>query len=192
MPEGNKINNENNEIKPVEAAPKDSDSVSQSGEVANQSEMVEQLRAELEKSVRERDEYLDGWKRVKADFINYKKEESSRLGEIIRFSNEDLIRDIIPVLDSFELGLASLEKVGQADKGIYMIKGQLEDILRHRGLEKIKVVPGEVFNPRYHESVGVVEVKDTSLVSGTVAEEVETGYVYQGKVLRPARVRLVK
>jgi len=180
MSEENNVNNENNEIKPGEAAPKDSE--------------FEKLEAELEKSIRERDEYLDGWKRVKADFINYKKEELARLEEIVKFGSEDVIRDLIPVLDSFELGLASLEKAGPVEKGVYMIKGQLEDVLRRRGLEKIKVTPGEVFNPVYHESVGTVEanISTASYQSGTVAEEVETGYVLQSKVLRPARVRLVK
>ncbi len=154
---------------------------------------ADQLKADLDKAARERDEYLDGWKRTKADFINYKKEEFARLEEVIKFGSEDVIRDLIPVLDSFELGLASLEKAGPVEKGVYMIKGQLEDVLKRRGLEKIKVISGEAFNPSYHESVGTAEIDPPlSYQSGSVAEEVETGYVFQGKVLRPARVKLAK
>ncbi len=151
-----------------------------------------ELKSELDKAIRERDEYLDGWKRAKADFINYKKDEFARLNEMARFANEDVIRDLVPVLDSFELGLAALEKAGPVEKGVYMIKGQLEDTLKRRGLEKMKILPGDAFNPSFHESVGVVEIKDTPLAAGTIAEEVESGYLFQGKVLRPGRVKLVK
>jgi len=179
MLEENNINKENNYIDPEKTLTEGFE--------------VETLKSELEKVVKEKDEYLDGWKRAKAEFINYKKEESARLGEVIKFGSEDVIRDIVTVLDSFELGLASLEKAGPVEKGIYMIKGQLEDVLKRRGLEKVTVTPGEDFNPNYHESVGLMEVSlDKSYKSGSVAEEVETGYILNGKVLRVARVRLVK
>ena len=66
------------------------------------------LQEELEKISKERDEYLDGWRRSKADLINYKKEELKRLEEMAKFGNEEVIRDLISVLDSFELALVTL------------------------------------------------------------------------------------
>ncbi len=151
---------------------------------------------ELSRVTKERDEYLAGWQRAKADFINYKKEELQRLREIARIGGEEVIRDLIPVVDSFELGLVSIEKAGPVEKGVYMIKSQLEDVLRSKGLERIRVSPGDQFNPSFQEAVGVMDLSllpaDKKWVSGTVAEEVEAGYMYQGKLLRPTRVRLVK
>lgn len=116
--------------------------------------------------------------------------------DVVKMSNEEIIRDLIPVMDSFELGLASLEKAGHVERGVYMIKSQFEDMLRRKGVEKIKVELGKEFDPNYQEAVGVVDVsdlpKDMEWKSGMVAEEVEIGYSYQGKLLRPTRVRLVK
>lgn len=144
---------------------------------------------ELTSLRRERDEYLDGWRRAKADLINYKKEESQRFEAIARFAHEDLLRDILPVLDSFELAITALEKQGTVEKGVYMIKGQLEDVLRRRGLARIKVSRGDEFDPHRHEAVAMIEAEGAP---GTVHEEVEAGYLLHDKILRPARVRLIK
>ena len=61
----------------------------------------EEPRKNSEKCEKERDEYLNGWKRAKADFINYKKEEAERFREFAKFSNEALVSELIMVLDSF-------------------------------------------------------------------------------------------
>ncbi|MBI2592798.1 MAG: nucleotide exchange factor GrpE [Candidatus Colwellbacteria bacterium] len=142
--------------------------------------------SEIQKLTREKDEYLDGWKRAEANLINYKKDELKRLEEIARFANEDLVADLITVLDSFDLGIAAMEKSGNPDKGAYLIRSQLEDILRSRGLEKIKVNVGDKFNPSHHEIVGEIEGGE----SGNIAEEVAAGYIINGKVLRPSRVKV--
>ena len=80
---------------------------------------------------KERDEYLDGWQRARAELINYKKDELKRFQEMAKFANESVLREIIAVLDSFDLALMALEKDGKAEKGIYLIKAQLEDILKN-------------------------------------------------------------
>ena len=145
--------------------------------------------AELEKLQKEKDEYLNGWKRAKADLINYQKDDGKRFEEMMKYSIEAFVRDLIPVLDSFELGIAALEKNGPVDKGVYIIKTQLEEVLKKKGLEKIKVSPGDVLDTTQHESIGEVEGRG---VSGTVAEEIESGYMLNGKVVRPARVKIIK
>ncbi|HUY69654.1 MAG TPA: nucleotide exchange factor GrpE [Candidatus Tyrphobacter sp.] len=146
------------------------------------------LTAQIEKLTREKDEYLDGWRRAKADLANYKKGEFGRFEEIAKFGSEELMRELISVLDSFDLGVAALEKAGPVEKGVYMIRGQLEDVLRRHGLEKIKVEKGEKFNPAYHEAVGEAEGGQ----SETIAEEIEKGYALAGRVVRPARVRIYR
>lgn len=149
---------------------------------------IKELKAGLEKVSKEKDEYLDGWRRAKADLINYKKEELRRLENIAKFGSEDVIRDLISVLDSFELALSVLEKSdAKIEKGIYMIKNQFEDILKRRGLQKIKVTKGDKFDPNYHEAIGSVPEDGHS---GAIAEEIEAGYMLYDKVLRPTRVKL--
>lgn len=160
-------------------------------EKENQPEEFEggNLKAKIEKLITEKEEYLGGWKRAKADFINYKKDELKRLKEIVKFGNEDLIRDLITVLDSFDLGLAAMEKEGKAVKGMYMIRAQLEDMLKKRGLERVMISVGQPFDPGLHESIASVE---SDLKSGTIVEEVERGYLLHGRVIRPARVKIAK
>lgn len=147
-------------------------------------------KEEDSKLQQERDEYLDGWQRAKADLANYKKDEFKRLEEVARFANEDIVRDLLNILDSFELGLAAMEKDSKVEKGVYMIKGQLEDLLRKRGLEKIRVQEGQPFDPNIHEAVTTVKAEDKE--DDSVAEEVETGYSFNGKVLRAAKVKVYK
>ncbi|MBI1839207.1 MAG: nucleotide exchange factor GrpE, partial [Candidatus Colwellbacteria bacterium] len=70
---------------------------------------VKVLNEELENISKERDEYLDGWRRSKADLVNYKKDEFKRLEEMAKFGNVDIIKELISVLDSINLGMLALE-----------------------------------------------------------------------------------
>jgi molecular chaperone GrpE len=145
--------------------------------------------SEVEKLKRQCEEYLNGWKRAKADLINYQKDEAKRFDDLVKFGNKDLIREFIPVLDSFDLALSVLEKEGKVEKGVYMIRGQFEDVLRKQGLERMAVSIGAPFNPQLHESVGEMAA---DVPEGTIAAEIERGYTLHGKVVRPARVKLAR
>jgi molecular chaperone GrpE len=147
------------------------------------------LEQNLKKCEEERDEYLNGWKRAKADFINYKKEEAERFREFAKISNEALISELLVVLDSFNLGLTVLEKGNPAEKGMRLIKSQLEDTLKKYGLERIAAKPGDEFDPNRHEGLGEVESNEKS---GSIAEVVEVGYTLNGRVIRPAKVQVSK
>ncbi len=141
---------------------------------------------ELEKKAAE---YLAGWQRAKADYLNYKKDESFRMSEIARYATEDMIREVITVLDSFDLGLAAMEKQGPVEKGVYMIRAQIEDVLRKNGLTRIPTEAGQLFDPSIQEAVAEV---DSDLPEGTVVDEIEPGYRLHNKVLRATRVRLAR
>lgn len=148
------------------------------------------LEEKLQKCEVERKEYLDGWQRAKADYVNYKNEEGRRMEDMARFITAGFVQDILPVLDSFDLALHSSKGVApEVERGILLIRTQFEDVLKRRGTEGIKVTPGDIFNPEIHESIGEV---DSDFSEGVVAEEVQRGYILRGKVLRPARVRLAK
>lgn len=131
------------------------------------------------------DEYLNGWKRAKADFLNYQKEEVKRFEMIIKFSVEELVRELITVADSFELALLA----HPAEKGFYLVQSQFGDILKKHGLEPMPVSVGQPFDPSRHEAVAEV-ASDQS--ANTIVEEVERGYTLHGKLVRPARVKVAK
>jgi len=134
-------------------------------------------------------EYLDGWKRAKADLINYKKDEAQRLEGFAKFSNEMIIMDLITVLDSFELSLSVIAETDPARKGITLIKSQLEDLLKKQGLERIQVKRGDPLDTSFEEAVGETNSAEPP---GTVAEEVSGGYRLNGRVIRPVRVKISK
>ena len=149
---------------------------------------------ELNQCKTQAQEYLNGWQRAKADFINYKNEEARRLEDTARYMTRSMMQDLFPLLDSFELALKHFgadKTTGESEqeKGMLLIRSQMMDILKKRGLEAITVKVGEPFNPEKHEGLGEVEA---DLPSGTVAEQIQKGYMLQGHVLRPARVRVAK
>lgn len=161
----------------------------------------------LAKCQRERDEYLAGWQRAKADLLNYKKEEAARLEEFTKYHNADFILELISVLDNFDLALTVMEKNKTAagpgggevetptpqavrmEKGIYMIRTQLTDILKKRGLAPIEVKRGDRFDPTVMEAIAEM---DSDLPEGSVVEKIETGYRLHDRTLRPARVKVSK
>lgn len=155
---------------------------------------LEKKQDALRACEQERKEYLDGWQRAKADLINYKNDEGKRLEDIGRFITGGLLRDILPVLDSFDLALQSFSAQGgqqatgnQMEQGVLMIRSQLLDVLQKRGVAHIQVQLGETFDPEKHESIGEIESLHPA---GSIAEEVQKGYMLAGRVIRPARVRL--
>ncbi|TET84628.1 MAG: nucleotide exchange factor GrpE, partial [Candidatus Nealsonbacteria bacterium] len=152
--------------------------------------MTPDLKKKLEECQKKRDEYLAGWQRARADFLNYKKEEMERIKEILKYGNENLISKILPILDNFEKAEKEIPDDKKNDKlleGILQIKTQFQDFLKNQGIEEIKTI-GEKFNPNFQEVVGEVEKADCE--SGTVIEEAQKGYTIHGKVLRPAKEKV--
>lgn len=150
---------------------------------------AEELEAALAACEKMRDEYLDGWKRANADFANYKKDEEARFASLARFANENILTELLHVLDSFDLGLATISEDGHARRGMELIRSQLEEALRRHGVERVPVAPGDAFDPARHEAVGEVS---SGVPPGAVAEEVGAGYLLHGKLVRPVRVKLSK
>lgn len=151
---------------------------------------VSEEKNELEELKKKADEYLNGWKRAQADFANYKKDEVRRFEELAKYATGSFMKDLLVVLDSFDLALVSREGSEASQKGILIIKSQLLSILKSRGLEEIKVKPGEdVFNPSIHEAV---TERESDKASETVIEVVEKGYTLHGKIVRPVRVVIAK
>jgi len=153
---------------------------------------LEKLNKKLEECQKLKEGYLEGWKRAQADLINYKKQESVRLSEFSDYVKEEFILKILPVLDNIYLAEKKLTKELKKKSwvgGVLKIKEQLLDILEKEGAEQMKCL-GKKFDPNFHEAVQVLEKKDAK--PGIVIEEIKKGYTFQGRVLRPARVKITK
>ena len=152
----------------------------------------DELKKKLEKYQKEKAEYLAGWQRARADLLNYKKEEMERIGEVLKYVDTGLILKILPILDNFEIAEKKLPENFKNDeniKGLILIKNQLQDFLKNQGVEEIKSV-GERFNPNFHEVIEEIETKDKE--SGIIVEEIQKGYKINGRLLRPAKVKMAK
>src|SRR3990167_10276802 len=145
--------------------------------------MTGKEKKEEQKLIGEVDEVVELKKEIEK--LAKEKDELRRLEEVARFGSESLILELISILDDFDLALATLEKQGTAEKGVYLIRSRFEDILKRRGLERIKVETGDKFDPAIHEAISTVD----GGAENTVAEEIEAGYTLHGRVIRPARVK---
>lgn len=152
---------------------------------------IEKLRAELGTYQKKAEEYLDAWKRCAADFENYKKRRAREDQELLTFARELTILKVLPALEALEQALTHAPKDEQYQKwseGVIKIVQELEKALWELGVEKIKTV-GEKFNHQLHEAVEMVE---REAESGQIVEEVAAGYKINGKVIRPAKVKVAK
>lgn len=152
---------------------------------------IEKLEKEIEKLKKEKEEYLAGWKRERANHLNYIKEEKERMKEFLELANEGLVLKLLPVLDSFKRAEDSISqdlKGNQIIQGFLQIKNQLKEILEKEGLEEIQTEIGEKFNPEIHEAVGTIEEKD--LPEDVIAQVLEKGYKFKGRVIRPVKVKI--
>lgn len=153
---------------------------------------IEKLKIKLEICQKTLREYLEGWKRERAEFINYKKEESERKEKIIKFANKELILKLLEVLDNFEIAKKNLSLELKEDewvKGVLRIYQRLVNILRQENVKEIKTV-GEKFDPHFHEALEEVKMKGRK--TGEIVEEIRKGYMIDSEVIRPARVKIAK
>ena len=136
-------------------------------------------------------ELTSGWQRTQADFLNYKKQAADERLKLISSAGADIVEQLLPVLDHFQLAAKHLPKELETDnwtQGIKQIEKQFENILSENGLARIDSV-GQEFNPQIHEAVEEIE---SDKPAGTVVEEILSGYRYAGEVLRPAKVKVAK
>lgn len=135
-------------------------------------------------------EYLEGWKRCQADFDNYRKRQDERMKDLGNSVKEDLVLQILPVLDNFQMSLDHVpEDQSQSAwiQGILHIQRQLESILKDNSIEKIEAKEGDEFNPEIHEAVEnhqEEEREDCHRIKKVILRGYRTGE----KIIRPARV----
>ncbi|MCP4634262.1 MAG: nucleotide exchange factor GrpE [candidate division Zixibacteria bacterium] len=126
--------------------------------------------------------------RLAAEFDNYKKRTSREFGELIKSANRDLLLQLLPVSDHFELALNSENNDDNNEgfrKGVELIYKELQDFLQRMNVNEIKAAK-ETFDPNIHEAV--MQVPNNEHEEGLIINETQKGYMLGDKVLRPAKV----
>lgn len=158
----------------------------------NGAQVVKKLREKLKTAVEEKQAYLDGWQRDKAEFMNARKRDDEAKQEYLKFAKQGIIEDILPVLDSFDMAMAnkaSWEAISAEWRtGIEGIYNQFVGILSKNGVTPFGA-KGDAFDPNLHQSVSMTPTDDKSK-DHTVAEVLQKGYMLAGRVVRPAMVQV--
>lgn len=176
------------------AAPENSniDEPSDPAGVGNSNETEDGLDAfgeQIQKLQAEKQELMNTLVRRQADFENYRKRVEKEKHQERHRGVEVLIESILPTLDAFDRALDSSGDAASAEylKGFEMIRRQLGDLLAKQGLKRIEAV-GKEFNPHLHHAIEKVETHQHP--DGMVIAEMQPGYMFHERVLRPAMVRV--
>lgn len=137
-------------------------------------------------------EHFDKLLRLHAEFENFKKRNQKQREQFLKFANEGLIRELVGILDNFELAFESANKMDDfksLHQGVEMILKQIHKLLEKNGVKKIECV-GKPYDPAQQEAIGQVETDQYP--EGTVVDEVQKGYLLEDRLLRPTVVRIAK
>lgn len=142
---------------------------------------INQIQADLER-------FRDLALRSQADFENYRKRANREKDDAVRYANFSFVEKLVPVLDSFELGLTAARNSEGAESiasGMEMVKRQLEDVLHQFGVEAVEAT-GLPFDPNMHEAVAQEPSKDVA--EGAVVRQLRKGYRLKDRLVRAALV----
>lgn len=145
--------------------------------------------SEAEKLKAERDALLDRLARLQAEFDNARKRAAREQQEFREFAAADVIKNFLPTLDSFERALKADADSTDFRNGVELICRQFQDALQKIGVQPIVSV-GQVFDPRIHEAIEMVDT--TEVPDHHVLDELQRGYKYKERLLRPAMVRVAR
>ncbi|MCK4596082.1 nucleotide exchange factor GrpE [candidate division WOR-3 bacterium] len=150
-------------------------------------------KREIEEGIKKKDKEIKELKNkylmTLSDYENYKKRVKREMEEFLNYSNERLLKGLIPYIDNFERALKVKHKDDSFYKGVELIYKHLLGILKNEGVESFESV-GKEFDPNFHEAVSVLESKEHK--DGIIIEEMEKGYNHKGRLARPAKVVVAK
>lgn len=167
---------------------------------SDQTREIESLRTEIEKNSQQAKENHDKYVRLYAEFENYKKRIVKDQAEFLKFANERLIKDILPIIDNLERAVEHAKEPSEGTKeepqdiqgllaGIELTIKQFKDLLGSIGVEEVKSV-GEPFDPTKHEAVSHIETDKCD--NNIIINEFQKGYLLNNRILRPAMVSVAK
>ncbi|MFN4181080.1 MAG: nucleotide exchange factor GrpE [Candidatus Paceibacteria bacterium] len=153
---------------------------------------LKKLRADLKQAKKEKDEYLTGWQKERADFMNYKKQEEDRKSMVSESLRERILSRFLGVQDSFNMAFANKEAWEKVEpgwrKGVEYIYAQMQSVFEEYGVKAVGE-EGEAFDPNIHEPVEMLPT-DKKEDDHKVANVIQKGYKLGDRVIRPARVNL--
>ena len=155
---------------------------------------LKKLKKELEACRKEKGEYLEGWQRSKADFVNAKRNFEDDKTRLRSLAKEDLINDLFPVIDSFDMAFKDKEAWEKVDQvwrtGVEYIYNHLMETLKNHGLEPYEDL-GKPFDPNRHVSAEVVEANKKG-DDGKITDVIQKGFMLNNHIVRPARVKVAE
>ncbi len=162
------------------------------GEALPTKDVAKKLREDLKVCRKEKEEYLTGWQRAKADYVNLQKDTDNRVKDIKALVTSNFVEDLLPALDSFDMAMGNKEAWEKVDanwrNGIEYIRAQFARVLEDNNVTAINQT-GVAFDPNLHESIETIETTDASQ-DHTIATIVQSGYKIGDRIIRPARVKV--
>lgn len=153
---------------------------------------LKKLRVDLKQAKAEKEEYLTGWQKERAEFANYRKQEDDRKAMMSEAMRERILSRFLSVMDSFNMAFANKEAWEKVDsgwrKGVEYIHSQMNTIFEEYGVKSVGVV-GESLDPNIHESIEMVPTTEKDQ-DHKVAEVIQKGYKLGERIIRPARVNV--
>ena len=153
---------------------------------------LKKFRADLKTCQKEKEEFLTGWQKERADFANYKKDENERKTMFSESTRERILAKFLTVIDSFNMAFADKEAWMKVDenwrKGVEYIYSQMSGIFEEYGVKEIGVI-GEKFDANIHQSIEMTPT-DKKEQEHTVSNVIQKGYKLGERVIRPARVNV--
>ena len=140
----------------------------------------------------ERDAYCDKYMRAHAEFENARRRMEKDKADYARFASDSLVLEFLPILDNLETSEKHIKEAKDfkaVQEGVDMIQLQMQDFLKDIGIERIKTI-GEKFDPNIHDAIEIEESSDKD--DGMIAGELKPGYNFNGRLIRPAMVKIVK
>lgn len=171
------------ELPPAEAGDETTPSHEQAAVKVGAPSEVEELKGE-------RDALLDRLARLQAEFDNARKRAAREQQEFREFAAADVIKNILPILDSLERALKTpVAESGEFRNGVELIYRQFQDALQKMGVQPVPAV-GQLFDPRVHDAIEMVDTAEVE--DHHVLDELQRGYKYKDRLLRPAMVRVAR
>ncbi|MGC8603920.1 MAG: nucleotide exchange factor GrpE [Desulfomonilaceae bacterium] len=153
-----------------------------------QSEADKTEESVLDKTIKESQDNRDRWLRAVAELENFKKRSLQDKTRLLKYKEEDLLRELLPILDNLERALTHGAKEDNSNPitlGVKMVLGMFTEVLKKYGVSELESV-GKPFDPQFHEAIAQEPTQDAT--PNTVTKELEKGYMYKDKLLRPAKV----
>jgi molecular chaperone GrpE len=154
-------------------------------------EKIAKLKEKIKKLTAEKDEYMNGWQRERADFVNFKKRSEEERKDYIKFANENLLEEMLTVLESFDMAFMNKEQWNSVPQnwrvGVEYIHSQLVKILDDNGLKEFIPKIGDKFDVKSHVAEEAIPV-DSEEDDGVIKEIKKKGYIMNGKIIIAPKV----